>query len=67
MQVGVQGMENTSEGSFQLVDRSVSPWRLGVDAHESRGEAAQGTHIVDQLADEEKTLAKQLQIISILP
>ncbi|KAG5224071.1 TMV resistance protein [Salix suchowensis] len=43
MQVGVQGMENTGEGSFQHVDRSVSPSRLGVDAHESRGEAAQGT------------------------
>ncbi|KAG5224073.1 disease resistance protein [Salix suchowensis] len=43
MQVGVQGMENTGEGSFQHVDRSVSPSRLGVDAHESTGEAAQGT------------------------
>ncbi|KAG5224023.1 disease resistance protein [Salix suchowensis] len=35
MQEGVQGMENTVT--------------LGVDAHESRGEPAQGTDVVDQL------------------
>ncbi|KAI5554520.1 hypothetical protein BDE02_19G019600 [Populus trichocarpa] len=45
------GMENTGEGSFQHVDRSVSPWRLRVDAHENRGEATQGTDLVDQFAD----------------
>ncbi|KAG5223995.1 disease resistance protein [Salix suchowensis] len=50
MQVGVQGMENTGEGSFQHVDRRVSLLRLGVDAHENRGEAAQGTDVVAQLA-----------------
>ncbi|KAG5223988.1 disease resistance protein [Salix suchowensis] len=37
MQEGVQGMENTVT--------------LGVDAHESRGEPAQGTNVVDQLVD----------------
>ncbi|KAG5224077.1 disease resistance protein [Salix suchowensis] len=37
MQEGVQGMENTVT--------------LGVDAHESRGEPAQGTNMVDQLVD----------------
>jgi disease resistance protein RPS2 len=45
------GMEYTGEGYFQQVDRSVSPWRLRVDAHENRGEAAQGTDFVDQFAD----------------
>jgi disease resistance protein RPS2 len=45
------GMENTGEGSFQHVDRSVSPWRLRVDAHENRGEATPGTDLVDQFAD----------------
>jgi disease resistance protein RPS2 len=44
-------MENTGEGSFQHVDRSVSPWRLRVDAHENRGEATPGTDLVDQFAD----------------
>ncbi|KAG5223992.1 disease resistance protein [Salix suchowensis] len=37
MQEGVQGMENTVT--------------LGVNAHESRGEPAQGTNVVDQLVD----------------
>jgi disease resistance protein RPS2 len=45
------GMEYTGEGSFQNVDRSVSPWRLRVDAHENRGEATPGTGLVDQFAD----------------
>jgi len=45
------GMEYTGEGSFQHVDRSVSPWGLRVDAHENRGEATQGTDLVDQFAD----------------
>ncbi|XP_034891393.1 probable disease resistance protein At4g27220 [Populus alba] len=45
------GMEYTGEGSFQHVDRSVSPWRLRVDAHENRGEATQRTDLVDQFAD----------------
>ncbi|XP_061944843.1 disease resistance protein RPS5-like [Populus nigra] len=45
------GMENTGEGSFQHVDRSVSPWRLGVDAHENKGEATQRTDLADQFAD----------------
>ncbi|KAG5224012.1 disease resistance protein [Salix suchowensis] len=50
IQVGVQGMENTGEGSFQHVDRRVSLLRLRVDAHENRGEAAQGTDVVAQIA-----------------
>ncbi|KAI5554501.1 hypothetical protein BDE02_19G018000 [Populus trichocarpa] len=45
------GMENTGEGSFQHVDRSVSPWRLRVDAYENRGEATQRTDLADQFAD----------------
>ncbi|KAI9377026.1 hypothetical protein POPTR_019G014338v4 [Populus trichocarpa] len=45
------GMENTGEGSFQHVDRSISPWRLRVDAYENRGEATQRTDLVDQFAD----------------
>ncbi|XP_073263112.1 probable disease resistance protein At4g27220 isoform X1 [Populus alba] len=45
------GMEYTGEGSFQHVDRSVSPWRLRVDAHENRGEATPVTDLVDQFAD----------------
>ncbi|XP_073262954.1 uncharacterized protein [Populus alba] len=45
------GMEYTGEGSFQHVDRSVSPWRLRVDAHENRGEATPGTDLVDQFVD----------------
>uniref|UniRef100_A0A3N7FBW0 Uncharacterized protein n=1 Tax=Populus trichocarpa TaxID=3694 RepID=A0A3N7FBW0_POPTR len=45
------GMENTGEGSFQHVDRSVSPWRLRIDAYENRGEATQRTDLVDQFAD----------------
>ncbi|XP_073262659.1 probable disease resistance protein At4g27220 [Populus alba] len=44
-------MEYTGEGSFQHVDRSDSPWRLRVDAHENRGEATQGTDVVDQFVD----------------
>ncbi|XP_034897074.1 probable disease resistance protein At4g27220 [Populus alba] len=39
------GMEYTGEGSFQHVDRSVSPWRLRVDAYENRGEATPGTDV----------------------
>uniref|UniRef100_A0A6M2F6H6 Uncharacterized protein n=1 Tax=Populus davidiana TaxID=266767 RepID=A0A6M2F6H6_9ROSI len=45
------GMEYTGEGSFQHVDRSVSPWRLRVDAYENRGEATPGTDVVDQFVD----------------
>jgi disease resistance protein RPS2 len=44
-------MEYTGEGSFQHVDRSVSPWGLRVDARENRGEATQRTDLVDQFAD----------------
>nr|XP_034903962.1 probable disease resistance protein At4g27220 [Populus alba] len=49
--IASSSMEYTGEGSFQHVDRSVSPWRLRVDAHENRGEATQGTDLVDQFAD----------------
>ncbi|XP_034897076.1 probable disease resistance protein At1g61300 isoform X2 [Populus alba] len=41
-----KSMEYTGEGSFQHVDRSVSPWRLRVDAYENRG-----TDLVDQFVD----------------
>ncbi|XP_034897065.1 putative disease resistance protein At4g10780 isoform X2 [Populus alba] len=40
-----------SIASSSNVDRSVSPWRLRVDAHENRGEATQGTDLADQFAD----------------
>ncbi|XP_034902829.1 probable disease resistance protein At4g27220 isoform X2 [Populus alba] len=42
--IASSSMEYTGEGSFQHVDRSV-------DAHENRGEATQGTDLVDQFAD----------------
>ncbi|XP_073262620.1 probable disease resistance protein At4g27220 [Populus alba] len=49
--IASSSMEYTGEGSFQHVDRSVSPWRLRVDAYENRGEATPGTDLVDQFAD----------------
>ncbi|XP_034902828.1 probable disease resistance protein At1g61300 isoform X1 [Populus alba] len=49
--IASSSMEYTGEGSFQQVDRSVSPWRLRADAHENRGEATQGTDVVDQFVD----------------
>ncbi|KAG5224068.1 disease resistance protein [Salix suchowensis] len=51
MQVGVQGMEQGwRERIHSHVDME-NKVTLGVDAHESRGEAAQGTDIVHQFAD----------------
>ncbi|PNS89989.2 hypothetical protein POPTR_019G020500v4 [Populus trichocarpa] len=44
------GMGNTGEGSIQHVDRSFSPQRHTVDAHENRGEETQRIDLVNQSA-----------------
>uniref|UniRef100_A0A6N2LQU7 NB-ARC domain-containing protein n=1 Tax=Salix viminalis TaxID=40686 RepID=A0A6N2LQU7_SALVM len=52
MQVGVQGMEQGGwRGRIHSHVDMENTVTLGVHAHESRGEAAQGTNVVDQLAD----------------
>jgi disease resistance protein RPS2 len=55
------GMGNTGEGSIQHVDRSFSPRRHTVDAHENRGEATQRIDLVNQSAGE---TVRQMNAIS---